>query len=274
MGATDNTRPSQQAIHLAGPENSRLFFSGPPGALRGTIPLINSGADRQKIRSVEVNAGDLMGAAGLPLREFPFYARLGPGEQSNISGRIMLDRRTPTGDYEVTITVGSRTQAATVHVTEVVDLRVQPRQITILAGSSSSYTRKLVFENLGNVDLPIGAQCDVPLFESLDLVSSMVTGLHKAEKSSAESMVKGVLREWSELRVGTLVIKRDPKIIHPGQKLAVDVEFQLPPELKPTRRYHTNMQLYNAHVSLDIYTTAKVGTAKVGSPQNRKSRSH
>lgn len=269
MGATDNTRSSeQQAIHLAGPEESRLFFSGPPRALTGTIPLVNSGADKQKIRSVAVSAGDLMGAAGLPLREFPFYAKLGPGEQANIAGRMMLDRRTPPGNYDVSITVGSRTLPATVYVTEVVDLRIQPRQITILAGSPSSYTRKFIFENLGNVDLPIGARCEVPLFESFDLVSSMVLGLHKAEKASVESMVKGFLQEWSELQAGTLVITRDAKILRPGQKLAIDVEFQLPPELKPVRRYHTNLQLYNAPVSVDIYTTAKVGSS-----QNRKSRS-
>lgn len=267
VGATDNTRSSLQAIHLAGPEDSRLFFSGPPRALTGTIPLVNPAADKQKIRSVAV-AGDLMGAAGLPLREFPFYARLGPGEHANISGKMMLDPRTAPGNYDVTITVGSKTLPATVCVTEVVNLRIQPHQITILAGSPSFYARKLIFENLGNVDLPIGAQCDVPLFESLDLVSSMLTGLHKAEKASVESMVKGVLREWSELRAGTLVVKRDPKILRPGQKAAIDVEFHLPPELKPARRYHTNLQLYNAPVSVDIYTTAKVGSS-----QNRKSRS-
>ncbi len=269
MGATDNTRSSQeQAIHLAGPENSRLFFSGPPRALTGTIPLINSGADKQKIRSVAVSTGDLMGAAGLPFREFPFYARLGPGEQANISGKMMLDRKTPPGNYDVRITVGARTLPATVYVTEVVDLRVQPRQITILAGSHSSHTREFILENLGNVDLPIGAQCEVPLFESLDLVSSMVTGLHKAGKDSAESMVRGLLREWSELQAGTLVIKRDAKILRAGQKAAIDVEFRLPPELKPVRRYHTNLQLYNAPVSVDIYTTVKIGSS-----QNRKSRS-
>jgi hypothetical protein len=263
MGAIDNTISSQQqAIHLAGPENSRLFFSGPPRALTGTIPLVNSGADKQKIRSVAVSAGDLKGVAGLPLRDFPFYARLDPGEQANISGRIMLDRGTPPGNYDVTVTVGSRTLPATIYVTEVVNLRIQPRQITILAGSPSSYTRRLVFENLGNVDLPIGAQCEVPLFESIDLVSSMLIGLRKADKASAESMVKGFLREWSELEVGTLVIKRDAKILRPEQKTGIDVEFQLPPALKPTRRYHANLQLYNAPVSVDIYTTAKVGSSR------------
>jgi len=263
MGAIGSTPLSPpHAIQLAGPEDARLFFSGPPRALTGKIPLINSGTDKQKIRSVAVSAGDLLGAAGLPLREFSFYAKLGPGEQANISGKIMLDGKTPPGAYEIKITVGSRTLPATVYVTEVVDLRMQPRQITILAGSSSSYTRKFIFENVGNVDLAGGAQCEVPLFEPRDLTSSMLIGLHKADKTSAESMVKGILREWSDLPVGTLLINREPRTLRPGEKVVIDVEFQLPHDLKPIRRYHTNLQLYNANLKLDIYTTAKVGSAR------------
>jgi hypothetical protein len=263
MGATGNTPLSQQqAIQLAGPENARLFFSGPPRSLTGTVPLVNSGTDKQKIRSIAVSGGDLLGAAGLPLREFSFFAKLSPGEQANISGKIMLDRRTQPGSYEVAITVGSRTLPATVHVTEVIDLRMQPRQITILAGSPSSYTRTIIFENAGNVDLPIGAECEVPLFEPFDLVSSMLIGLRKADKASAESMVKGFLQEWSELPAGSLVIKREPKILRPGQQAAIDVEFHLPPDLKPIHQYHTKVQLYNAAISVDIYTTAKVGAQR------------
>jgi hypothetical protein len=263
MGATGNTPLSQeQAIQLAGPEGVRLFFSGPPRALTGTIPLVNPGTDKQKIRSIAVSSGDLLGAAGLPLREVSFYAKLGPGQQANISGKIMLDRRTPPGPHDIKITVGSRTVPATVHVTEVVDLRMQPQQITILAGSASSYTRKFIFENVGNVDLAGGTQCEVPLFEPFDLVSSMLTGLHKAEKASAESMVKGFLREWSDLQAGTLVISREPKTLRPGEKVAVDVEFQIPPELKPARRYRAKLQLYNATLSVDIYTTGKVGSMR------------
>jgi hypothetical protein len=263
MGATGNTPLSQeQAIQLAGPEGVRLFFSGPPRALTGTLPLFNPGTDKQKIRSVAVRAGKLLGAAGLPLREFSFYAKLGPGQQANISGKIMLDRRTPPGNYDIEITVGSRTLPATVFVTEVVDLRMQPQQITILAGSASSYKRKFVLENVGNIDLPLGAQCEVPLFEPLDLTSSMLIGLHKADKASAESMVKGILREWSDLPAGTLVIHREPKILHPGEKVAMDAEFQLPPELKPVRHYQANLRLYNANLNLRIYTTVKVGSAR------------
>ena len=260
MGANGNTLSSEkQAIQLAGPKGARLFFSGPPRALTGTIPLVNSGAGKQRIQSVSVSAGNLKGAAGLPLREFSFYAKLYPGEQANVSGTIMLDRRTEPGSYDIEITVGSRTLPATVHVTEVVDLRMQPHEITILTGSASSYTRKFIIENAGNVDLPIGARCEAPIFDSFDLVSSMLIGLHKADKDSAESMVKGFLQEWSELQAGTLVINREPMTLHPGQKVAIDAEFQLPPELKRLRHYHANLQLYNATLSVDIYTTAKAG---------------
>jgi hypothetical protein len=267
MGADGDTPLSQQqAIELAGPEDARLFFSGPPEAVTGKIPLVNSSANKQRIQAVAVSAGDLKGASGLPLREFPFYAKLYPGEQANISGKIMLDRRTKPGSYDIEVTVGPRTLAATVHITEVVDLRVHPNEITILAGSSSSYTRKLTIENAGNLDLPIGARCEAPIFDSFDLLSSMLIGLHKADKNSAASMVKGFLQEWSELQVGTLVINRGPMILHPGQKVTIDVTFELPPDLKPLRHYHVNVQLYNAVLSVDIYTTAKTGSAR-----NRKS---
>jgi hypothetical protein len=261
MGTNGNTLPSEHAgVHLAGPDDLRLRFSGPPRALAGTIPLINTASQKQKIRSLAVNSDKLLGAASLPLREIPFYARLHGGEQLNIPARLVVHPQTPPGTYDLELTVGARTLPATVYVTEVVDLRVQPREVTILTGSASSYTRKFSIENAGNVPLPLGAQCECPLFEPVDLVSSMLIGLHKADKASAESLVKGFLTEWSDLSAGALIVKREPMILGPGQKAVVDVEFHLPPELKPHRHYHANLQFYNAVGSVEIYTTAKVGS--------------
>lgn len=260
-------------IEFAGAEGAELFFSGPPHALSGSIPLVNAGGEKQRIQAVTVGASELKGAAGLPLREFAFYAKLYPGEQANIPGKIRLDRRTKPGTYQIEVTVGSRTLPATAHVTEVVELRMHPRHITILAGSRTTYTRKFTFENAGNVDLPLGERCETPIFESSDLVSSMIIGLHKSDKHSAESMLKGFLQEWSELQVGTLVVKREPMILHPGQKVVTDVEFELPSELRPLRYYHTNLQLYDAVLSVDIYTTAKAGAARDKESDQRRPRS-
>ncbi len=247
-------------MHLAGPEDTRLRFSGPPKGLTGTIPLVNSGSEKQKIRSVAVNSDQLLGAARLPLRQIPFYVRLYGGEQVSVPATLALDPQTPPGSYDLELTVGARTLAATAYVSEVVDLRLDPAQITILAGSSTSYTRTLVVENAGNVSLPTGARCEAPIFDSFDLLSTFLIGLNKGDRQSAESMAKAFLNEWADLKAGMLVTKRKAMVLAPGQKLAVDIEFQLPADLKPLRHYRANLQLYNATLSVDIYTTAKAGS--------------
>lgn len=270
MGTNGNTVPSEHAgVHLAGPDDLRLRFSGPPRALAGTIPLINTTSEKQKIRNLAVNSDKLLGAASLPLREIPFHARLHGGEQLNIPVRLVVHPQTLPGTYHLELSVGARTVPATVYVTEVVDLRVQPREITILAGSASSYTRKFIVENAGNVPLPSGVKCECPLFHPSGLVGSLLIGLHKSDKAYAESMVKGFLTEWSDLYVGPLVVSREPMILGPGQRAAVDLEFQLPHELKPHRHYHANLQLYNAAVSVEIYTTAKIGSEPKPEPSKR-----
>lgn len=251
----------QGAIQFAGSDDARLFFSGPPQGLTGNIPLINTGNERQKIRTIGVSAKSLQGVASLPLREIPFLAKLSPGQQANVQGMIVLDSTTRPGKYDFALTLGGKTMAATAQVAEVVDFRLTPSSITILAGSASTYTRTFVAENAGNVDLPTGSQCEAPIFDSFDMMASLLVGLHKADKTSAETMVKGFLDEWAGLEAGTLVIKRPAITFHPGQKLTVDVEFHLPPTLLPLRHYYANLQLYNAVLGVDIYTSAKVGSA-------------
>jgi hypothetical protein len=264
--ATGASRPPvpQQAIQFAGGEDARVFFSGPPQALTGNIPLINRGVEKQKLRSLAVSSERLQGVASLPLEEIPFYAKLYPGQQANVRSMIVLDSTTPPGSYEFQMTVGDRTVPATVQVAEVVDLRVTPASLTILAGGPKSYKRQFVAENAGNVDLLTGAQCEAPIFDSSDLVTGLLVGLRKADKTSVEAMVKGFLDEWAEIEAGTLIVKRPAIVIHPGEKLTVEVEFVLPDSLKPLRHYHANLQLYNANLGVDIYTTARAGTAKAG----------
>jgi hypothetical protein len=261
MGTSGNppALPSQ-TVHLAGPAGMRLHFSGPPTAVRGSIPLVNEGNEKQKIRSITVNSDKLLGAARLPLREIPFSARVYGGDQVNVPATLHLDPQTPPGAYDLELTVGKRTLHATAHISEVVDLKLDPTHITILAGSSTTYIRTLIAENPGNVALPTGAQCDAPIFDSFDLASSFLIGLSKGDRKSAESMAKAFLNEWATLTAGTLVTKRKAMVLNPGQKLAVDVEFHLPANLKPLRHYVANLQLYNATLSVDIYTTAKAGS--------------
>src|ERR1051326_2249203 len=100
MSADADTPQTESAgIQFAGPDDARLVFSGPPQRLTGTIPLINTSADKQKLRSLEVSADVLQGPAQLPLREVPFLVKLSPGQQAAASGVITLDRGTRPGSY-------------------------------------------------------------------------------------------------------------------------------------------------------------------------------
>jgi hypothetical protein len=248
------------AIQLAAADQSPVFFSGPPQALQGSISLVNTGSEKEKLRSIAVKAQDLRGPASLPLDEIPFYARLHPGQQASVPGMIALDPTTRPGKYNFVIMVAGKSVPATAQVAEVVDFRITPRSITILAGSAKTYTRQFVIENQGNVDLPTGAKCEATIFDSFDLITGLLTGLHKADRTSVETMVKGFLDEWADLEVGTLTISRMPVTVHPGDKLTVDVDFKLPVGLKPLRHYYASLQLYNATLGVDIYTTAKSGS--------------
>ncbi|HEX4136315.1 MAG TPA: hypothetical protein VHY84_17000 [Bryobacteraceae bacterium] len=248
-------------IEFAGASDSRLIFSGPPGRLQGVIRLTNPTASKQTLRSLTVNADQLTGAAGLPLAEIPMLARLNAGQQAAIRSTIALDAHTPPGSYPLTITVGSRAIPASAFVTEVVDFRIQPDEVTILAGADSTYEREFVIENAGNVPLPLGERCEAPLVDSIDLPTAMLVGLHKAAKLDAKGQVESWLREWGEREGGMLVVLRDPIILGPGQKMTAKARFQLP-ELRPFRNYQATLQLYNGSLSVSIYTTKKSGSQK------------
>ena len=256
---TRNTPLAERSLQLVGATDRRLFFAGPPTALAGAIPLFNETDTKLKLRSVGLRSATLKGAAGLPLGDMPFFATLYPAEQATVPATISLDPSTPPGDYQFELTIGKRTAAVDAHVEEVVDLRITPSQITILAGRETRYTRTLVADNAGNVDLPTGAECQAPVFDSHDIASAVVAGINDSDKSTVETMVKDILVHIGDLQGGTLIVRRDPIVVHPGQPVTADVVFHLPAELKPQRHYTANLQLYNATISVDIYTTADYG---------------
>jgi hypothetical protein len=247
-----------QALHLAGPEDRVLFFSGPPRAVIGIIPVINASSEKQRIRSIPIDSHKLRAAGGLPFSEIPFRTRLRGGQQVDLRARLPLDPLTPPGSYDFQITLGQRTLRAVAYIPEVVDLHIFPRKITIIASlKTSSYTRTVIFENRGNVPLLTGSQCEVPIIDNDSITNAALEGLNKGDQESTDSMVKAALIELAHLKVGTLVIKRKAMTLSPGQKVVADIQFELPANLKPQHRYSTSVSLYNGSLRLEIYTTSK-----------------
>jgi hypothetical protein len=256
MGTNQNL--TEEFFQLAGSEDTVLDFSGPPRAVTGIIPVINTGSDKQRIRSISINSKELRGPGGVPFSEIPFRTRLKGGQRANLRARLPLDALTPPGSYDFEVTMGRSTLRAVARIAEVFDLRVEPRAITIIASAKSSTdTRKVVCENRGNVVLLGGNQCEVPIFEDDPLLTAILNGLNKSDRESAESMLKAALIELADLKVGTLVVKRQVMALSPGQKVAVNIGFKLPAGLKPQHHYSASVGLYNAIMRVDIYATAK-----------------
>jgi len=247
-------------IQLACAEEAGPVYSGPPSRLQATIRLVNPTAERLRLRSAGVQAEALLGVARAPLLEIPMAARLGPGEQMSFRSTIAIDPTTPPGTYPLSLTVGGKSVQATAHVTEVVDFRIEPDALTILAGKETSYTRDFVIENAGNVPLPLGERCEAPLLDSVDLITAMLVGLHDSPHADKDARLTAWLSEWSEVAAGTLVVTREPITLRPGQKISAAATFEVPPTLKPLRHYRASLQLYSATLNVDIYTTVKAGS--------------
>ena len=270
---TRQTAVAEPSLQLAGAANTRLSFVGPPRRLTGVIPLINETDTKLKLRSIGLKSATLKGAARLPLGETPFFARLYPGQQANVRAVISLDPSTPPGHHQFELTIGKRTIAVDAHVEEVVDLRMTPSQISILAGSETTYARTLILENAGNVDLSIGAESIAPVYDSQDIACVLVPAINESDRSSLEAMLRNMLRSIGDLQAGTLVAQHDPIVLHPGQKLAGDFSFNIPGKLKRLHHYYAHLQLYNATLLVDIYSTENHGPNSTTRPKAKETAS-
>ena len=254
--------PTQPRLRFAGPDGAKLVFYGPPSGVRGRIPLHNPTEERQRLRSLAVSATDLLGPAQLPLREFPIAVGLRPGEQASVPATIRLDLRTEPGPHELKLNVGGRDVAATVYVSEVVNLRIQPDEVTIVAGARHTYTRQFMVQNLSNITLSLGARCETPLFQSVDYGATILEGLAKASKKELIERVAAALENLGDTVAGTLVVTREAVTLAPGQMATGPVEFTLPPDLKPLHQYYAVLGLYGTTLRLNAYATAKSGREK------------
>jgi len=260
-----------QSIQFAGNGNgsASVVFSGPPHRLRGNFRLMNPSGQKLKLTNIPIETEGLLGPARLPLRTVSLGARLAPGEQALIPGTLRLDPQTPPGSYDFSVNIAGQSVPATAHVTDVVDFRMEPTTVTLLVGAETSFERTFVIENAGNVPLPLGERCEAPLIDSIDLESAMLTGLHEAREDELKLKVDAWLDEWGRRSGGMLAILRDPIILRPGQKITAKATFELPEDLKPFRCYHADLQLYNATVAVDIYTTRKAGSDTAKTPRKR-----
>lgn len=247
------------AALTASPETETLVVAGPPQRLRGELRLRNDSAEKLKLRSLLVRArtGE-KSAHALEAATMEVGARLRPGEQALVPMELALRSQTAPGFYALEMDVGGRILPVEAHVTEHVDFRIEPGAVTLLVNGARTIEREFVAENAGNVPLPLGERCEAPLFDSLDFFSGLREALRKTVGVEAKQRLEKLLDELGRRQVGPLVVHRERVTLRPGERRRMAARFELPRDIKPARHYRAALELYNATLIVDIYTTEKV----------------
>jgi hypothetical protein len=241
-------------VLLAHPADEPLVFYGPPDQLHGTLRLRNRTPEKVKLVAADLEARDLMGAAGEPLRDVPLPIRLYPGEQRESPVSIALDSRTPPGTYEARLTVGGQTHAAVFHVVQNLDLRVHPAVVTIYSDGQREFDSRFVAENAGNVPVRLGVRCMAPLVDSMEIRSTLRHGLARVSSDEDGDPLRSLASALEEQQVGLVEFVRPDVTLQPGEIHAGTATVILPGDLRSFRHYTADVELYNAKGLLDVYT--------------------
>ena len=241
------------------PETEMFVVAGPPRALRGELRLRNDSNEKLKLRSVSVRSRERGKAPpGLEFANLQVGARLRPGEQAAIPLELELNSETAPGIYELETEIGGRMVPIRAHVTPHVDLRIEPAAVTLLVGSNRTVEHEFIAENAGNVPLPLGERCEAPLFDSVDFMTAFREGIRKSVGVELKPRFEQIFDQVGRMQVGSLLVHRERTTLKPGERRQMSARFELPEDIKPGRHYRASLELYNATLRVDIYTTEKV----------------
>lgn len=230
-----------------------LLVSGTPGKLRGHLAIINDSASKFTFSSIPFKSDKLLGSGRAELSELKIAARFHPHQAGTLYFEIPIDSSTPAGHYEANIQVGDEYQPIQVHVFEEIALNVEPGNITLISHGESRFEHELMFENRGNVALPLGSRSEAQLFEVCGPPGILI----KERKSACDSVDDNVAgRSSDNSRVPSCVVKllHEDVTLKPGERRIINGVFEVPGELKPYRHYHADMEILTAHIDLNLYT--------------------
>jgi hypothetical protein len=229
-----------------------IVFYGPPTALRASVRLRNRSNEKAKLTDLVLEAPGLRGPAHQSLLQVSLRTRLYPHHEAQVSAGLAVDAATKPGHYAGVIRHEEREHPTQIYVVDHVDLRLRPRAVFIYTESERLFQRQFVAENAGNVPVVLDAECVVPLRDVAEVRAVLQRGL---KDQAGDDTVKAFLRAWADRQVGPLSIRREPVTLPPGEICPLDVTFELPENIQPSRRYVAELQVYTAPVHVEVITS-------------------
>jgi hypothetical protein len=234
-----------------------IVFAGAPTSCQGYVELINQSTEDVEpkaiaITKLEPNPGQ---------RRLPAPARvsvrLGPHQRVCVPIEVALDPTTPPGSYTGQLSCGSQTEDIVVNVLENWDLRILPGSVNITASPGERVALRVLFTNLGNTDITLPSSLSLYLEDKLEIGRYLNAALKTASKQGYEKFLDRFVEEMAEAAVGTATVhfKTHGAKFRSGENRQVELQIQLPEDLKKNRVYKGLMKFKNARVVLEVECT-------------------
>jgi hypothetical protein len=247
---------------IAVPEDEPLVLTGPPLDLTGNVVLHNPGNINVVVRDAGVK--DTKGVLiSRPLRRALPKFVLRPDQGRSVKLKIALDANTPPGEYEVELDVAGRSLSAVLHVTEVFDIKVEPRRIVVANLAGQTQQKRLIVANKGNVAFTVGDLGTIDLKDDMIWDRALRLAVEPlADKADLdlEELAVAMLRVALEdsYRAGSLLVSNlSGKVkVAPGQTAAIDLELTVQEELPPNSRYRGRLPLLAEDLEIIVVSSS------------------
>jgi hypothetical protein len=259
------------------PPGQPIILVGPPESLEGEVLLHNGGPEKLILRDVRVRGEAIArrgAAAGGPGELALRRVILRPGQLRRLPLPLALSPHTPPGEYHAEVKVGEHVRQIVMHVSEVVQLEIEPDPVVVDNRPGNTISKRVVFSNRGNVALTIGEIGAVVLDEEYlncragrAAVMNSEERVHSLDDFLTEYIheTRVALAETGLLRVhntaGTFTLA-------PGEVRAVEIEFRVPDKLERRARYFGAAALYTSNLDIVIAPTHAEQAAR---PARRRS---
>jgi hypothetical protein len=244
-----------------------ILFAGPPASCQGYLELINKSDDDVEPKAITITRLQPGFGERRLLAATKGPARLGPHQHLRVPIEVSLDPTTPPGTYTGQLSCSSQTEDVVINVLESWDLRIVPQSVTITASPGERVALGILFTNLGNIEVTLPNSLSLYLEHNLEISRHLNAALKTAGKQGFNKLLDQFVQELTEAAVSDAVVqfKLEGGKFSAGETREVELQIQLPEDLKRNTMYKGVIKFENAKLVLDIECTGAraVSTTRV-----------
>jgi hypothetical protein len=261
----DTTPEGENCCLGSGP----FLFSGQPPFIQGIVNVVNKSGERVRVQSVALEGAGLKshGGRGLYEREqkqpderqldvlrVRVSKMVAPFDQANLPAQIVVDPRTPPGEYKAQLRCGDQQAEAVIFVLESHNLTLVPDRITVTAAPGETINKSIYITNEGNVPFSTRKAAFAPLQALNMLHRSLAIALNEEGHKGHEKVLDRLASELADAEVQPAKVKIDiqDQEIAPGETKRVDITVRLPADMKRKRTYTSTIRFRNARLAVEV----------------------